>query len=340
MTTLLEVENLSTSFYTYAGEVQAVSGVSFHVDEGEAVGIVGESGCGKSVTVQSIMRLIPDPPGKIKNGQILFQGRDLLKLTEKEMQSIRGKEISMIFQDPMTSLNPVLKIGLQMSEVLQRHEGISRREALARSEKYLTMVGISNADRRLQQYPHEFSGGMRQRVMIAMALLCNPKLLIADEPTTALDVTIQAQILELMKELKEKIKTSIILITHDLGVVAGLCSRIIVMYGGKVVESGLVEELFNNPQHPYTWGLLNSVPRLDAKSRGKLIPIKGTPPDLLNPPVGCGFVARCPHAMKVCLDNPPAYTPLSPSHQAACWLLDSRAPKVTRSLREQQGVVV
>jgi oligopeptide transport system ATP-binding protein len=337
--TLLEVENLSTSFYTYAGEVQSVSGVSFHVEEGEAIGIVGESGCGKSVTVQSIMRLIPNPPGKIKNGQIRFMGRDLVKITEKEMQAIRGKEISMIFQDPMTSLNPVLTVGRQMTEVLQRHEGISGQEALARSEKYLDMVGIPNAARRLQQYPHEFSGGMRQRVMIAMSLLCNPKLLIADEPTTALDVTIQAQILELMKDLKEKINTSIILITHDLGVVAGLCSRIVVMYGGKVVESGTVSELFNNPQHPYTWGLLNSVPRLDAKSRGKLIPIKGTPPDLLNPPKGCGFLARCPHAMNICLEQPPAYTKESATHTVACWLKDTRAPKVTRSVSDGEVVV-
>lgn len=334
MAALLEVENLSTSFFTYAGEVQSVSGVSFHVDEGEAIGIVGESGCGKSVTVQSIMRLIPNPPGKIKGGQINFQGRDLVKLTEKEMQRIRGKEIGMIFQDPMTSLNPVLTVGKQMAEVLRRHEGISTREALARSEKYLEMVGIPNPAQRLKQYPHEFSGGMRQRVMIAMALLCNPKLLIADEPTTALDVTIQAQILELMKELREKINTSIILITHDLGVVAGLCSRIVVMYGGKVVESGLVSEIFNDPQHPYTWGLLNSVPRLDATSRGKLIPIKGTPPDLLNPPVGCGFLARCPYAMNICKDQRPEFTEQSPNHKVACWLKDPRAPKVTRTVGE------
>ncbi|AFM41677.1 oligopeptide/dipeptide ABC transporter, ATP-binding protein [Desulfosporosinus acidiphilus SJ4] len=326
---LLEVENLSTSFYTYAGEVQSVSGVSFHVDKGEAVGIVGESGCGKSVTVQSIMRLIPNPPGKIKNGQIRLAGRDLVKLSEKEMQKIRGKEIGMIFQDPMTSLNPVLTIGRQMAEVLQRHEGIGKHEALGRSAKYLTMVGIPNAERRLKQYPHEFSGGMRQRVMIAMALLCNPKLLIADEPTTALDVTIQAQILELMKELKDRINTSIILITHDLGVVAGLCSRIIVMYGGKIVEMGTTQEIFKNPRHPYTWGLLRSVPRLDASQRSKLVPIVGSPPDLLNPPKGCAFAARCPHAMKICESQPPVYTDVSEGHKAACWLLHPDAPQVT-----------
>lgn len=326
---LLEVDNLQTSFFTYAGEVKAVSGVSFYIDEGEAVGIVGESGCGKSVTVQSIMRLIPNPPGKIVGGEIRFQGKDIAKLSEKEMQKVRGKSMGMIFQDPMTSLNPVLKVGYQMAEVLQWHEGISKKEALDRSEKYLDMVGISNARKRLDQYPHEFSGGMRQRVMIAMALLCNPNLLIADEPTTALDVTIQAQILDLMRELKEKINTSIILITHDLGVVAGLCSRIIVMYGGKIVESGTTTDIFRNPQHPYTWGLMKSVPRLDAKSRTKLIPIQGTPPDLLNPPTGCAFAARCPHAMKICEQKLPGFTQITDGHQAACWLLHPDAPKVT-----------
>lgn len=337
MAHLLEVDNLQTSFFTYAGEVKAVSGVSFHVDEGEAIGIVGESGCGKSVTVQSIMRLIPDPPGKIVGGEIRFQGKDIVKLSEKEMHKIRGKSMGMIFQDPMTSLNPVLKIGYQMAEVLQWHEGISKQEALDRSEKYLDMVGISNARKRLDQYPHEFSGGMRQRVMIAMALLCNPKLLIADEPTTALDVTIQAQILDLMRELKEKINTSIILITHDLGVVAGLCSRIIVMYGGKIVESGTTSDIFKNPKHPYTWGLMKSVPRLDTSSRSRLIPIQGTPPDLLNPPKGCAFTARCPHAMKICEQRQPEFTQISDGHQAACWLLHPDAPKVTGAGMSEGG---
>jgi oligopeptide transport system ATP-binding protein len=326
---LLEVDNLSTSFFTYAGEVRAVSGVSFYVDEGEALGIVGESGCGKSVTVQSVMRLIPNPPGKIVSGQIRFLGQDLVKLPEKQMTTIRGKSIGMIFQDPMTSLNPVLTIGRQMTEVLQRHEGSGKREAIDRAEKYLEMVGIPNAKRRLKQYPHEFSGGMRQRVMIAMALLCNPKLLIADEPTTALDVTIQAQILDLMKDLKQKINTSIILITHDLGVVAGLCSRIIVMYGGKIVESGTVQDIYKSPQHPYTWGLLKSVPRLDAINRTKLVPIHGTPPDLLKPPIGCRFTARCSYAMKICAEQPPVITDIKPGHQAACWLLHPQAPKIT-----------
>lgn len=325
---LLEVDHLSTSFFTYAGEVKAVSDMSFYVDEGEAIGIVGESGSGKSVTVQSVMRLIPDPPGKIVSGEINFLGKDLAKASEKEMQVIRGKAMGMIFQDPMTSLNPVLTIGLQMTEVLKRHEGLSIAEALQRAEQYLEMVGIPNPKARMKQYPHEFSGGMRQRVMIAMALLCNPKLLIADEPTTALDVTIQAQILELMKDLKNKINTSIILITHDLGVVAGLCTRIIVMYGGRLVETGTVYDIFRSPKHPYTWGLLKSVPRLDSEDRSKLVPIPGTPPDLLNPPQGCSFTARCPYAMKVCLEQKPELTKLGEHHQASCWLLHPDAPKV------------
>jgi oligopeptide transport system ATP-binding protein len=325
---LLEVKQLSTSFFTYAGEVKAVSEVSFHVDEGEAIGIVGESGSGKSVTVQSLMRLIPNPPGKIVGGEIRFLDKDLVKASEKEIQGIRGKSIGMIFQDPMTSLNPVLTIGKQMTEVLKRHEDLSESAALRRAEEYLEMVGMANPKARLRQYPHEFSGGMRQRVMIAMALLCNPKLLIADEPTTALDVTIQAQILDLMKDIKNKINTSIILITHDLGVVAGLCSRIIVMYGGRVIEVGTVHDIFYNPKHPYTWGLLKSIPRLDVESRSKLVPIPGTPPDLLNPPKGCGFAARCPNAMKVCLEQKPEVTKLSEKHQASCWLLHPNAPKI------------
>ncbi|HVJ50353.1 ABC transporter ATP-binding protein [Desulfitobacterium sp.] len=338
MKRLLEVNHLSTSFFTYAGEVKAVSDVSFYVDEGEAIGIVGESGSGKSVTVQSIMRLIPDPPGKIVNGEIIFQGKDLAKASEKEMQMIRGKSMGMIFQDPMTSLNPVLTIGLQLNEVLKRHEGLSNAEALQRAEQYLEMVGIPNPKARLKQYPHEFSGGMRQRVMIAMALLCNPKLLIADEPTTALDVTIQAQILELMKDLKNKINTSIILITHDLGVVAGLCTRIMVMYGGQLVETGTVYDIFQNPKHPYTWGLLNSVPRLDSKNRSKLVPIPGNPPDLLNPPQGCSFTARCPYAMQICLEQKPVLTKLSELHQASCWLLHPDAPKVEGYKPNKGGV--
>lgn len=340
MNHLLEINHLSTSFFTYAGEVKAVSDVSFYVDEGEAIGIVGESGSGKSVTVQSVMQLIPNPPGKIVNGEIIFQGKDLAHANEKVMQAIRGKEMGMIFQDPMTSLNPVLTVGMQMTEVLKRHKGLSSADAMQRAEKYLEMVGIPNPKARLKQYPHEFSGGMRQRVMIAMALLCNPKLLIADEPTTALDVTIQAQILELMKDLKSKINTSIILITHDLGVVAGICTRVIVMYGGRVVETGTVNDILQNPKHPYTWGLLKSVPRLDSNTRTKLVPIQGTPPDLLNPPKGCSFAARCPYAMKVCLEQNPVQTKLSELHQASCWLLHSDAPKVEGYIPRKGGVTV
>ena len=328
MAHLLEVKDLCTSFFTYAGEVKAVNGVSFHLDQGEAIGIVGESGCGKSVTVQSIMRLIPNPPGKIIGGSVEFIGVDLLKKSEKQMESIRGKDISMIFQDPMTSLNPVLTVGLQLTEVLKRHEGLTGKAATSRAVELLELVGISNPESRLKQYPHQFSGGMRQRVMIAIALACNPKLLIADEPTTALDVTIQAQILELMKDLKSKINTAIIMITHDLGVVAGLCSRVIVMYGGKIIESGNTNDIYYQPKHPYTWGLLKSVPRLDAKKNTKLIPIPGTPIDLLEPPKGCGFAPRCTHCMQICTEQAPEYTQLDQGHQVACWLQHPQAPRV------------
>ena len=333
---LLEVDNLSTSFFTYAGEIRAVSGVSFYVDEGEVLGIVGESGCGKSVTVQSIMGLIPEPPGKIIKGQINFRGQNLLALPEKKMAALRGKSLSMIFQDPMTSLNPVLTIGQQMTEVLYRHEGLGKREALARTAEFLDMVGISDARHCLKQYPHEFSGGMRQRVMIATALLCQPQLLIADEPTTALDVTIQAQILELLKDLKQKVNLSIILITHDLGVVAGFCSRVIVMYGGRIVESGLVQDIFKSAQHPYTWGLLRSIPRLDDTQRTRLIPIPGTPPDLLHPAPGCGFAARCSFAMNICNEQIPVMRQINSGHQAACWLQHPQAPKLTVAERRSR----
>jgi oligopeptide transport system ATP-binding protein len=331
---LLEVENLSTSFLTYAGEVRAVSGVSFCVDDGEALGIVGESGCGKTVTVKSIMGLIPKPSGKIVSGKIYFMGENLLEFSEKRMAKIRGKSIGMIFQDPMTSLNPVLSIGLQMREVLQVHEGLGKREALLLCKRSLDLVGIPNAQLCLKQYPHELSGGMRQRIMISMALLCKPRLLIADEPTTALDVTIQAQIIELLKDLKQKMSTSIILITHNLGVAAELCSRIVVMYGGKVVESGQVKDIFKSPQHPYTWGLLNSMPSLDNTKRTKLIPIPGQPPDLLHPTKGCEFAVRCSCAMKICVEHPPLITEIKPGHQAACWLLH---PLVYKPLVNERG---
>lgn len=327
MSALVEINNLKTSFFTYAGEVKAVDGISFHVAAGEAVALVGESGCGKSVTALSIMRLISHP-GKIVEGSILFNGADLVQKTEKQMQAIRGNEIGMVFQDPMTSLNPVLSVRDQLTESLILHKKIDVSAAYQRALALMKMVGIPSPETRIDQYPHQFSGGMRQRVMIAMALSCEPRLLIADEPTTALDVTIQAQILQLMKELKTKINTSIILITHDLGVVAGLCQRVIVMYGGKIAESGLLRDIFYSPRHPYTWGLLKSIPRIHEESGAKLVPIWGQPPDLLAPPQGCRFMPRCDYAMKICETEAPPFFDVSSGHQAACWLLDPRAPKV------------
>lgn len=287
---------------------------------GEAVAIVGESGCGKSVTAQTLMKLIPMPPGEIKKGEILFNGVNLVNKSNKEMESIRGKDIGMIFQDPMTSLNPTLTIGNQIMEGLIKHQNMSRSDARNRAIELLTLVGIPQPEKRVDQYPHEFSGGMRQRAMIAIALACSPQLLIADEPTTALDVTIQAQILDLMKELQKKMNTSIILITHDLGVVAEMCDRVIVMYAGKVIETGTVDDIFYNPQHPYTKGLLRSVPRLDLNRDEPLTPIFGTPPDLLRPPVGCGFTARCESAMRVCQEYDPELNDISSTQRAACWL--------------------
>lgn len=317
---LLKVQNLSVSFRTYLGKVQAVRDVSFEVYEGETVAIVGESGCGKSVTAQSIMRLIPTPPGIVEGGQVLLKGEDLLKKSKKEMEKVRGKEISMIFQDPMTSLNPTMRVGKQIMEGLIKHHKLNPRVAKQQVVELLKLVGISDPEKRINQYPHAFSGGMRQRVVIAIALACRPKLLIADEPTTALDVTIQAQILDLMKTIQSRLGTSIILITHDLGVVASTCDRVIVMYGGKVVESGTVKQIFKTPRHPYTHGLLRSVPSLHMKSENKLIPIDGTPPNLLNPPQGCAFCARCDYAMRICaLKNPPLET-IEQKHQVGCWL--------------------
>ncbi|MCS7463421.1 ABC transporter ATP-binding protein [Paenibacillus doosanensis] len=328
---ILEVKDLKVSFRTYAGEVQAVRGVSFHLKKGEVLAIVGESGCGKSVTAQTIMRLIPSPPSVIKGGSIRFDGRtEITQCSNKQMEKIRGSEMGMIFQDPMTSLNPTMPIGKQITEGLMKHQKINSVDANKRAIEILKMVGISNPEGRIHQYPHEFSGGMRQRVMIAIALACSPKLLIADEPTTALDVTIQAQIIDLMKSLSEKTEASIIVITHDLGVVAEMAQRVIVMYAGKVVEQGTVDELFYNPQHPYTWGLLKSVPRLDQDTDSDLVPIPGTPPDLFAPPKGCAFAARCPYAMKACLEIDPEHTVLTDTHSAACWLLHPDAPKVER----------
>lgn len=317
---LLTVKNLSVSFRTYIGKVHAVRNISFSIKKGETVAIVGESGCGKSVTAQAIMGLIPEPPGLIDTGEIWFAGENLLAKPRKEMERIRGKEIGMIFQDPMTSLNPTMRVGQQIMEGLIKHQGLSEREAEKRGVEMLKWVGISDPDKRMSQYPHTFSGGMRQRVIIAIALACNPKLLIADEPTTALDVTIQAQILELMQRIQTTMGTSIILITHDLGIVAGMCDRVIVMYAGEVIESGTVDQIYSNPRHPYTQGLLRSVPRLDMDATKELIPIYGTPPNLLHPPQACSFCPRCEHAMRICQLRRPILEDVETCHQAACWL--------------------
>jgi oligopeptide transport system ATP-binding protein len=316
---LLDVKNLSISFRTYLGIVHAVQDVSFAIEKGETVAIVGESGCGKSVTARAVMGLIPYPPGHIDQGEIVFEGQSLLLKSKKEMEKIRGKEIGMIFQDPMTSLNPTMRIGNQIIEGLVKHQSLSKQAAKKQAFEMLTLVGISQPEKRMMQYPHELSGGMRQRVVIAIALACNPKLLIADEPTTALDVTIQAQILELMQEIQAKMGTSIILITHDLGIVAGMCNRVIVMYSGQIMEAGSTEQIYSKPKHPYTHGLLRSVPRLDMDREKELIPIYGTPPSLLNPPGGCPFRTRCPYAMRICSERPPLEY-LSEGHQVACWL--------------------
>ncbi|MBS4955618.1 MAG: ABC transporter ATP-binding protein [Clostridium sp.] len=335
MSKLLEIKNLKTSFKTHIGDVQSVRGVSFHLDKGEALGVVGESGCGKSVTMMTIMRLLGEN-AKIEAENITFDDKDITKPTEKLMQTIRGNDMSMIFQDPMTSLNPLFTVGDQLTEHLIKHKKISKKEAKEKAIKMLDMVGIPSPEKRLKQYPHEFSGGMRQRVMIAMSLICEPKLIIADEPTTALDVTIQAQILDLMKDLKEKLDTSIILITHDLGVVADLCSRINVMYGGLIVEEGTTEDIFYRGKHPYTWGLLRSVPNPKSELKEKLIPIEGQPPDLLKPPVGCPFTARCDYAMKICKEKQPPLFEISEGHRAACWLCHKNAPKVESPIKGEE----
>ncbi|MBU2699004.1 oligopeptide transport system ATP-binding protein [Sporomusaceae bacterium BoRhaA] len=332
MKPILEVQDLAVTFNTYAGEVRAVQQVSFAVHPGEAIGIVGESGCGKSVTAHSIMGLIPHPPGQVVGGKILFNSTDLLELSEQAMIKIRGNEIGMIFQDPMTSLNPVLTVGKQITESLKLHKRMTSGQAMAKAVDLLQVVGIPAAEKRLKDYPHHFSGGMRQRVMIAMALACNPKLLIADEPTTALDVTIQAQILDLIKDLKQQFNTAVIMISHDLGVIASLCNRVIVMYAGKVAEAGSVYDVFHNPQHPYTWGLLKSLPRLDADQKASLSVIDGQPPDLLQPPNGCPFHPRCPHAMKVCTECYPDTTQLNDEHSVKCWLQHPAAPKSEREM--------
>jgi len=319
MATLLEVKDLRTEFHTQDGIVHAVNGVSFSVDEGETLGLVGESGCGKSVSVLSVMRLIPQPPGKIPAGQVLFQGRDLLKVDDEEIRSVRGNKIAMVFQDPMTSLNPVLTIATQIGEALELHLGMTKQQARKRSVELLEVVGIPEAEGRLDDYPHQFSGGMRQRVMIAMALSCSPQLLIADEPTTALDVTIQAQIIDIVKRLKNELGMAIIWITHDLGVIAGLADRINVMYAGFIIETAPVKELFGNPVHPYTLGLLGSIPRLDESRKAKLTPIEGLPPDLIEMPKGCPFYDRCEFRSDRCATENPALELVAVRHSAACW---------------------
>lgn len=319
-TTMLEVDGLETRFFTQDGVVKAVNGISYTLNEGETLAIVGESGCGKSVGVMSLLRLIPEPPGKVTSGQALFMGRDLLKMNPNSIRQVRGKEIAMIFQDPMTSLNPVLTVGRQITEALELHMNMDRHQARDRAVVLLEMVNIPEAAQRIDDYPHQFSGGMRQRVMIAMALSCMPQILIADEPTTALDVTIQAQIVELVKKLRDELGMAIIWITHDLGVVAGLAEKVVVMYAGYIVEQASVNDLYGSPSHPYTIGLLGSLPRVDMVQDERLVSIDGMPPDLIALPEGCPFAARCDYVIEKCLKETPPLMPVAPGHSAACWI--------------------
>jgi oligopeptide transport system ATP-binding protein len=326
MSKVLQVKDLHVSFDTYAGEVKAVRGVNFDLEEGEVLAIVGESGCGKSVTAQTIMKLNPTPPTRIKSGEIILNNTDIVKATEKEMMKIRGKDVSMIFQDPMTCLNPTMQVGKQLTEAIRNHRKMTVEEAEKEAIRLLESVKIPNAKQRAKQYPHEFSGGMRQRVMIAMALSCAPKLLIADEPTTALDVTIQAQIMDLLREIKEQTNTAIILITHDLGVVASMADRVAVMYAGKIVETGTVEDIFYRPANPYTNALLHSLPKTEMDRRARLISIPGTPPNLLFPPSGCGFASRCTSCMRICQSELPPEISIASNHRSACWLHHEECP--------------
>lgn len=319
MPKLLEVNNLATHFFTQAGVVKAVDGISYNIDEGETLGIVGESGCGKSVGALSIMQLVPNPPGRIVNGEIIFEGEDLLKINAAKMRNIRGNRIAMVFQEPMTSLNPVLTIGRQLTETLELHQQMNRIEAKEKAGELLTRVGIADPVRRLGDYPHQLSGGMRQRVMIAIALSCNPKLIIADEPTTALDVTIQAQILELMKETAQESGTALLIITHNLGVVARYADRVAVMYAGNIIETASAKEIYTNPRHPYTIALLNAVPRLDETEKVKLDPIEGLPPNLVDLAPGCSFAPRCTYAQDHCREEIPPLEDVAVGHQSACW---------------------
>jgi len=335
---LLTVKDLAVSFDTYAGEVQAVRGVSFTLSPGETVAIVGESGCGKTVTIQTAMGLLSKPAGRVKCGCILFRGEDLVKATPERIRQIQGNEMSMIFQDPLTYLNPTMRVGDQISEAFLQHHKASRAEANNKVLEMMKMVSFPEPERNMRAYPYQLSGGMRQRIMVAMALVCGPAILFADEPTTALDVTIQAQIIQLMNGLKSKLSTSIVLITHDLGVVANMAQRIYVMYAGKIVEQGDARTLFHSPRHPYTWGLLYSVPRLDAEEKIGLNFIPGTPPDLLNPPKGCAFAARCRYAMNICQrEAPPSYEFPEPGHEASCWLYREDARVKFADLLERRG---
>jgi oligopeptide/dipeptide ABC transporter ATP-binding protein len=334
---LLSVRNLKTYFYTDEGVVRAVDGLSYELHRGETLGVVGESGCGKSVHALSIMRLIPSPPGKIVDGQILFDGRDLLRLPDEQMRRIRGNRIAMVFQEPMTSLNPVLTIGEQIAEAVILHQKLNKKAAWERAIEMLAKVKIPLARERVKDYPHQFSGGMRQRVMIAMALSCNPSILIADEPTTALDVTIQAQILDLMRDLQREFGASIILITHNLGVVAEMCDNVVVMYAGRPVEHTNVRRIFKDPKHPYTWGLLHSVPKLYSR-RERLIPIEGQPPSLIDLPPGCPFAPRCPFVMDVCVEEDPPDFPVGPDHSAKCYLYSDRATEKEKQAAAAAGL--
>jgi oligopeptide/dipeptide ABC transporter ATP-binding protein len=328
---LLEIDSLQTYFYSSAGVIKAVDGISFDVDQGETIAVVGESGCGKSVSALSILRLVAEPPGRIVGGSIRFQDKDLLKLSDEEIRKIRGRDIAMVFQEPMTSLNPVLTIGRQLTETMEQHLDMTREQAAARAVELLGMVGISDPERRLRQYPHHFSGGMRQRVMIAMALCCEPKLIIADEPTTALDVTVQAQILELMKDLTRRLGVALIIITHNLGIVARYADRVNVMYAGRIIESGTARDIYRHPRHPYTLALLRSVPRIDQPRRARLDPVQGQPPDLSRLGAGCAFHPRCGFAVVRCLSQAPPLEPIDGSdHLAACWEAATVAASLTR----------
>lgn len=320
MGVLLQVKDLKTYFFIRGSVVKAVDGISYYIKEAETIGLAGESGCGKSVSALSVMRLIPNPPGKIVSGEIIFDGKDLLTLDEEEMRRIRGGRIAMIFQEPLTSLNPVLTVGHQISEALEIHLGMNKQAAKRRSAQLLQLVAIPDAEKRLDDYPHQFSGGMRQRVMIAMALSCSPKLLIADEPTTAVDVTIQAQLLELMKDMTERFGTSLILITHNLGVIARYAQSVYIMYAGKIVEAGSAKDVYSTPRHPYTESLLASVPRLDIPRKTRLIPIQGEPPDMVNLPVGCAFQPRCGYALRRCVEEAPLSRLIGENHYVACWV--------------------